>query len=167
MNQAMTPVDWAKRPILENYADLTGRAPRAEYWWYILGIIIAAVVLSVIEGAVGLKGMVLGLYGPLTCLLMLATIVPSLAVGARRLHDTNRSGWWQLLAYAPYTLLLLIGPASGSALGALALAGMISIIAMICAVIVLIFMVLPSKPGANKYGPNPYGEGGGEAVAAE
>lgn len=166
MTNDMTPVDWAKRPIVEKYADFSGRAPRPEYWWYILGLVIAGVVLSIVESILGLRGMVFGVYGPLTCLLMLATIVPSLAVGARRLHDTNRSGWWQLLAWAPYALLFLIGPATGNALGALALAGMISIIAMICAIIVLIFMALPGAPGDNRYGPNPYGGGAGGTVAA-
>jgi uncharacterized membrane protein YhaH (DUF805 family) len=130
MNTNMTPVDWAKRP-LQKYADFTGRASRAEYWWYILGLIIVAVVLSIVESLVGVKGMVIGIYGPLTALLWLATIVPSTAVGARRLHDTNRSGWWQLLAYGPYLILMLIRPAAGSALGAVALAGIVSLIALV------------------------------------
>ena len=92
---SMTPVDWAKRP-LQKYADFTGRASRAEYWWYVLGIIIVAIVLSIIESILGLGKIVLGVYGPLTALLWLATIVPGIAVGVRRLHDTNRSGWWML-----------------------------------------------------------------------
>jgi uncharacterized membrane protein YhaH (DUF805 family) len=62
----MTPVEWAKRPIMEKYADFSGRAPRAEYWWYTLALILAFVVLSIVEGILGIKGMVLGVYGPLT-----------------------------------------------------------------------------------------------------
>lgn len=166
MNPNMSPVDWAKRP-LQKYADFTGRAPRPEYWWYVLGLIIAAIVLSIVEGIIGLKGMVLGIYGPLTLLLWLGTIVPSLSAGTRRLHDSNRSGWWQLLAYGPYALLLLLSPATGAGFGAIALAGIVSLLALICAIVVLVFMVLPGTPGDNRYGPSPYGEAGSAAVAAE
>ena len=165
MNTNMTPVDWAKRP-LQKYADFTGRASRSEYWWYILGLIIVAVVLSIVESLVGVKGMIIGIYGPLTALLWLATIVPSTAVGARRLHDTNRSGWWQLLAYIPYLILLLIRPGAGSALGAVALAGIVSLIALVCAIVVLVFMCLAGTPGDNRFGPPPLGENR-NTVAAE
>lgn len=167
MTQAMTSIDWAKRPIVEKYADFTGRAPRAEYWWYVLGIIVAAVVLTIIEGILGLKGMVLGLYGPLTCLLMLGTFVPSIAVAARRLHDTNRSGWLQLVVYVPYAILLLVRSALGGGFGSMALVGIIGLLAMVCAIVLIVFLALPSAPGDNRYGPNPYGEGAGGPVAAE
>jgi uncharacterized membrane protein YhaH (DUF805 family) len=167
MTNDMTPVDWAKRPIIEKYADFSGRAPRAEYWWYVLAIVVIAVVLTIVEGLIGVKGMVLGIYGPLTCLLGLATIVPSLAVGARRLHDTNRSGWLQLVFYVPYGLMLLVGSMSGGGLGATALAGIIGLIGLVCAVVLIVFLAMPGTPGANRYGPNPYGEGAGGTVAAE
>ncbi|HET6536441.1 MAG TPA: DUF805 domain-containing protein [Sphingomicrobium sp.] len=163
MNPNLSPVDWAKRP-LQKYADFTGRAPRPEYWWYFLALVIASVVLSIIEGIIGLKGMVLGIYGPLTLLLILATIVPSLAVGARRLHDTNRSGWWLLLGIVPYALMLLFRPAAGSPFGAMALFGIASLIALICGIVVLVFMVLPGTPGDNRFGP-PIGES--TTIAAE
>src|SRR3954468_23001946 len=107
----MTPVDWAKRP-LQKYADFSGRAPRAEYWWFFVGIVICYILLTIVESILGIRKMVVGLYGPLTALLWLATIVPSLAVGARRLHDTNRSGWWLLMPFVPYAIALaLAGPA--------------------------------------------------------
>ena len=164
----MTPVDWAKRPVLEKYADFSGRAPRAEYWWYVLAIIIAFVVFSIVESVTGLKGMVFGVYGPLTALLWLATIVPGIAVGVRRLHDTNRSAWWYLLA-VPYVLvaiLAMMALRSGGGMAALGAAGLLSIVGLICAVVLLILMVLPSSPGENRYGPNPYGVDAG-AVPAE
>jgi uncharacterized membrane protein YhaH (DUF805 family) len=166
MNPNMSPVDWAKRP-LQKYADFTGRAPRPEYWWYVLGLIIAGVIVGIVEGIMGLKGMVMGIYGPLTLLLMLATIVPSVAAGARRLHDTNRSGWWLLLAFVPYALMLLLRPAAGSPFGGMALFGIASLIALICGIVVLVFLVLPGTPGENRYGPNPYGGDSGAAIAAE
>lgn len=167
MTEAMTPIDWAKRPIIEKYADFSGRAPRAEYWWYILGIIIVVIVLTIVESILGLKGMVLGIYGPLTCLLWLATIVPSLAVGARRLHDSNRSGWLQLVFYAPYGLMLLVRSMTGGGFGAAALAGIIGLVGLICAIVLIVFLAMPGTPGDNRYGPNPYGEGAGGTVAAE
>ena len=165
---SMTPVDWAKRPIVEKYADFSGRAPRAEYWWYALGLIIAFIVLSIIESITGLKGMVFGFYGPLTSLLWLATIVPGIAVGVRRLHDTNRSAWW-LLLIVPYLLVAILSVMalrSGGGLAALGAVGLLSIVGLVCAIIMLVLMVLPGTPGENRYGPNPYGNATG-AVPAE
>lgn len=167
MNANMTPVDWAKRPI-QKYAELSGRAPRAEYWWYALAIFIVAIVLMVIESLFGLKGMVAGLYGPLTILLWLGTVVPGLAVTVRRLHDTNRSAWW-LLLMVPYLLsAFLLGMAvSGAGLGAMAGAGALGIIGFLCLIALFVFMVLRGTPGENRYGPNPYGGASGDAVPAE
>jgi uncharacterized membrane protein YhaH (DUF805 family) len=176
MNTNMTPVDWAKRPIIEKYADFSGRAPRAEYWWYFLALVVAFVVVSIVESIVGLKGMILGLYGPLTVLLWAATIVPGIAVGVRRLHDTGRSGWWILLPIIPYFLAFVLGGAAmmgaaagGSSAGMMAgagIAGIFLILGAICAIILLVFMVLPGTPGENRYGVNPYRDGMG-TVAAE
>jgi uncharacterized membrane protein YhaH (DUF805 family) len=115
-------------------------------------------------------------YGPLTALLWLGTIVPSIAVGIRRLHDTNRSGWWILLPIVPYCLAFILGgaamvggAASGSGLGMSAgfgLAAIFLFIGFICALVLLVFMVLPGTPGENRYGPNPYGDNAA-AVPAE
>jgi uncharacterized membrane protein YhaH (DUF805 family) len=168
MNTNMTPIDWAKRPILEKYADFTGRAPRAEYWWYILAIIVAEIVVNIIESIIGTNHMVLGVYGPLMLLLVLGTIVPSIAVAVRRLHDTNRSGWWLLLPAVPYCLAFALGGAAmaaGNWAGA-GVAGIFLLIGLVCAIVLLVFMVLPGNPGDNRFGPNPYGETG-EAVPAE
>ena len=169
MTSNMTPVDWAKRPILEKYADFSGRAPRAEYWWFALAMIVAYVVLSIVESIIGINHMVFGIYGPLTALLWLATIVPSIAVGIRRLHDTSRTGWWILLPIVPYCLAFALGGAAlaqGNYAGA-GIAAIFMFVGLIAAVALLVFMVLPSTPGDNRYGSNPYGEGGGERVAAE
>lgn len=164
---SMTPVDWAKRPIVEKYADFTGRAPRAEYWWYGLGIIIVAILLSIIESILGISHMV-GLYGPLSLLLILGTFVPSLAVGVRRLHDTNRSGWWILLPIVPYVLAIVLGgPAmvAGQMSAGAGIAMIMLLIGFVAAIVLLVFMILPSNPGDNRYGPNPYGEGPGAVPA--
>lgn len=70
------------------YADFNGRAGRPEYWWFYLFLLICNLVLSEISAVIGL-------------VFALATLVPSIAAGTRRLHDTGRSGWWQLLWFVP------------------------------------------------------------------
>ena len=153
----MTPVDWAKRP-LQKYADFSGRAPRSEYWWYVLATIIANLIAMVLDSILGLDRAV-GPYGILSTLLMLALLVPGLAVSVRRLHDTNRSGWWVLIAVIPY---LMVGVAAGMAaatgsMAGLGTAGILSILAFIGLIVLLVFMILPGTPGDNRYGPNPLG----------
>ena len=170
MNQ-LSPIDWAKRPI-GKYADFTGRAPRAEFWWYFLAVIIASIVARIIDNILGMN--VMGPYGPLSLILMLGLLVPNIAVAVRRLHDTDRSGWWILLPIVPYCLAFVLGgaammggAASGSAMGMGAGMGIASIFLLIgaaCALLLLVFYCLPGTPGDNRYGPNPYGAG---AVAAE
>jgi uncharacterized membrane protein YhaH (DUF805 family) len=164
---SMTPIDWAKRPVTEKYADFRGRAPRAEYWWYILGAIIVSVIARIIDSIVGLN--VVGPYGLLSLIVMLGLLVPNIAVSVRRLHDTNRSGWWILLPIVPYALaIVLAGPAimTGSVGAGIGIAALLMFVGFICGIVVLVFMCLAGTPGDNRYGPNPYG-GDGVAVAAE
>jgi uncharacterized membrane protein YhaH (DUF805 family) len=72
----------------QKYMDFNGRAKRPEFWWFALFTVLVSVGLSIVSSA-------------LSSLFSLATLLPSLAVGARRLHDTNRSGWLQLLWVIP------------------------------------------------------------------
>lgn len=106
--------------VLKQYAVFTGRARRKEYWMFCLFNLIIAVVLAIIEGVIGSPGIVGMIYS-------LAVLVPSIAVGIRRLHDTGRTGWWLLIALIP-----LIG-----------------------AIVLIIFTVQDSNEGDNAYGPNP------------
>ncbi len=78
------------------YAIFSGRAKRAEFWWFFLFCMIVGLMGSVIDATLGLDAAIGG-NGVFTTLIQLATFLPSIAVGSRRLHDTNRSGWWQLL----------------------------------------------------------------------
>jgi len=129
-------LDWMTMP-LKRYTDFSGRSRRKEYWSFVLGVFIAAVVLGIVEGILGLSGMVGGVYGPLTTIFLLAIIVPSIAVQVRRFHDQDKSGWFVLLALIPF-------------LGGLA---------------VLVFMCLEGTKGANRFGPDPKGGAVGDTFS--
>lgn len=90
--------------VLGKYAVFNGRATRAEYWSFSLVNLIFAVAVALIDllvfGIENGSGLLSGIYS-------LAILVPSIAVTARRLHDTNRSGWWMLLALVPFAGLVL------------------------------------------------------------
>jgi uncharacterized membrane protein YhaH (DUF805 family) len=76
------------RVCFSKYADFTGRASRSEYWWFMLFIVLASAALSMFSDV-------------LSALFALGTLVPSVAAATRRLRDTNRSGWWQLICLVP------------------------------------------------------------------
>lgn len=98
-------IDWTKKVILNNYANFSGRARRKEYWLFYVGYIILSIVASIIDVILGTED-----YGLFQGVLGLALFIPSVAVTARRLHDTDRSGWWQLLWLIPIIgwILLII-----------------------------------------------------------
>ena len=92
--------------LREKYADVNGRAPRSEFWWFVLFIFVVSIVLSLIDAM--LFAPVAGTSGPLSLIFTLITIVPAITVTARRLHDLNRSGWWQLLLLIPLVGFIII-----------------------------------------------------------
>jgi uncharacterized membrane protein YhaH (DUF805 family) len=106
--------------VLKKYAVFSGRARRTEYWMFTLFNVIIAILIGVVEGIVGSPGVLGTIYS-------LAVLIPALAVSVRRLHDTDRTGWWLLIGLIP-----LLG-----------------------AIVLLIFFVLDSQEGENQYGPNP------------
>lgn len=172
----MSPIDWATLP-LKKYADFSGRAPRAEYWWYVLFLIIVMVIAMIIEGIVGLKPYFAN-YGLLTMLVMLGTFIPSLAAQVRRLHDTDRSGWWVAAMWVPYAIGLwsmrsvfaataaldpnnpdpeAINQIAAQSTGSVGMGGLFMLVAVIFGIIILVFLCLKGTDGENKYGPDPYG----------
>jgi uncharacterized membrane protein YhaH (DUF805 family) len=118
-------MDWYLA-VLKKYAQFSGRARRKEYWYFTLFNVIFSVVLSFVDGLTGTFDAESGV-GLLSGLYSLAVLIPSIAVGVRRLHDTGRSAWW---------LLILLIPLVG-------------------VIIFLVFMVLESQEGENQYGPSP------------
>jgi uncharacterized membrane protein YhaH (DUF805 family) len=86
----MNVVNAFKRVVFENYANFNGRASRAEFWWYGLAAVMIGIGTTVIDVILGTT--------VINSLVNLALFIPGTAVATRRLHDTNRSGWWQLIA---------------------------------------------------------------------
>ena len=121
-------MEWATLP-LKRYAEFTGRSRRKEYWMFALLSIGIYIIASILDVLAGLNGMIAGRYGPITVLVALGLLVPTLAVSIRRLHDSDRSGWWLLLGLVP----------------------------MVGEIIVLVFMVLKGTRGANRFGADPKG----------
>jgi len=85
----------AVKACFAKYADFNGRATRTEYWWFFLAVLLGSATASLIAPR-------------FYALFALVTLLPMIAVGARRLHDTDRSGWWQLLALVPFGVILVI-----------------------------------------------------------
>ena len=118
-------MNWVKT-VFRKYATFQGRAQRAEYWYFVLFYVIVYMVLGFLDGSLSRPAEEPS-WGLLSGVFALATLVPSIAVSVRRLHDTNRSGWWMLVMFVP-----LIGQ-----------------------LVMLIFMVLDGTPGDNRFGSNP------------
>lgn len=111
----------AVRAALSKYATFSGRSRRSEYWWFALFNVIVSFVGAGVDAAVG---------RPLfQFVVALALLLPNLAVLVRRLHDTNRSGWWVLIGLIP-----LVG-----------------------SIVLIVFAVQDSQPGTNRFGDSPKG----------
>jgi uncharacterized membrane protein YhaH (DUF805 family) len=161
---------------LKRYAEFSGRSRRMEYWLWTLFLcliwIAFLVVMMAIAGAALMGGggnpvgsiMAMGggilIVAALAFLVWLALLIPSLAVGVRRLHDTERSGWWLggliLLDFASAILRGSVGGALGT---------VFSLAVLVLALVVLVFMCLDGTKGPNKYGPDPKGGVNAEVFA--
>lgn len=124
----LSPIDNYKAVLTNKYSDFSGRARRSEYWWFVLvnagaliGIVVVAGILSAIAKPLGVIGYLLYLV------VALGTLIPGLAVGIRRLHDTGKSGWFLLISLVP-----LVG-----------------------GIILLVFLFSDSSKESNQYGPSP------------
>lgn len=123
------------------YATFSGRAPRSEYWWFVLFAMLLGFVAEIIDLAVN--------SGVIGTLVSLGLFLPGIAVSVRRMHDIERSGWWILLplgAGAPFFVLAIL---FGGSSALIALGG---IAALIGIVILFVFTVTPGTKGGNRYG---------------
>lgn len=91
--------------VMRRYTGFDDRADRTEFWWFMLWTTVITVVLIILDTVLGTGNEYFGL---LEALYTVAAIVPSLAVGARRLHDIGRSGWWQLILLVPIIGLIVL-----------------------------------------------------------
>jgi len=105
----------------KKYAVFNGRAGRQEYWYFVLFNILAYILLSIIAGVIGKIG------ASLLSLYVVAAFLPGMAASIRRLHDTNRSGWWLLITAVPF-----VGP-----------------------IVLLVFLAQESYAVENQHGPMP------------
>lgn len=113
--------------VLRQYVTFHGRARRAEYWWFVLFAFLVSFAASIVDMALLGADLESGSVGIVGGLVSLALFLPSLAVAVRRLHDTDRSGWWVLTFLIP-----IVG-----------------------FVMWLVFMLSDSNPLANRFGPSP------------
>lgn len=170
----------AIRTCFRRYAGFSGRASRPEYWWFFLFLFLGTIVAGILDGLLfgaadvsatygdGAAGVSAGSNGPVGLVFSLGTLLPGLAAGWRRMHDTGRSGLYLL-----YPLIVMAGLGTfGALMGALpgpdgsisavqGVAGILflvgAIVFMISPLLVLWWLTRPSQPGMNEYGPNPYG----------
>lgn len=143
MNQDLSPLSLMFQPF-KKYADFSGRATRMEYWLFTLfnsilitipvftGLILLLIGEETREEALQVVGAIIIGLG---FLVAMATFIPMIAVTIRRLHDTNRSGWFYLLSIIP-------------------------IVNYIGSIVLLVFYCLDGDAGPNQYGPDPKGRGG-------
>jgi len=112
--------------VLKKYAVFDGRSRRSEYWYFVLFNFLISTALTLVDLGIGAYNKKANV-GLLSTIYGLAILIPSIAVGIRRLHDTNRSGWWLLIALIP-----IVGT-----------------------IVLIYFLVLDSDAGENQYGANP------------
>lgn len=121
-------MEWYLNCIKQNYTNFSGRARRKEYWMFTLINLLIVIAFEIVIAILGSMSDVLALVGAIVYLVYaLGVFLPSLAVAVRRLHDTDRSGWWLLIALVP-----LVG-----------------------SIVLLCFLCFDSTPGDNQYGANP------------
>ena len=134
-------MNWMLLP-LRRYAEFSGRSRPKEYWMFVLFVTLASIVIATVDFWLGFgttthivdrepygswASWTYGGGGPLLLLFSIAILIPSLAVVIRRLHDSDRGGWWILIGFVPFV-------------------GMI---------VLLVFMMIGGTRGPNRFGPDP------------
>lgn len=139
----------AIKTCFSKYATFSGRAIRSEYWWFTLFLFLGGFALGLVDAV--LFSAIIADASPISSLFSLATFIPALAVTARRLHDSNRSGWWQI---APMGAFILTALLSVSETYILAFAA--GAFAIVSVGLLLFWLIKRGDVGANQYGPGPF-----------
>lgn len=153
--QAAPPRSFAEaiKVCFQKYATFRGRASRSEYWWFQLFIILLSILGSVLEFGMGRDGQALSaIFG-------IATFLPNLSVSVRRLHDTDRSGWWIggfYLALIPAVVVLGLAAALSDAAmpgaGGALMGGIFGLGVLAYVIAMIVFMASRGTPGPNRFG---------------
>ena len=184
--QDLSPIGWALRPF-KRYAEFSGRSSRAEFWWFFLALFLLYAIMWIVffgamvssiataqnnpsagmMGAIGVGGILVGLF-------WLALIIPTISVQVRRLHDTNRSGWWLggfYLLYVAYFVLMfgslasvMMAAAAGGTASPTPPNPAIFMVTMVLGLAIFVYMIAlivfycqSGTKGSNRFGDDPYG----------
>ena len=115
----------AVKSVFQNYITFTGRAPRSEYWFWVLFVLIVGLVAGILDAMLFPWSSAAG--GPVSLIVTFGFLLPNISVGVRRLHDIDRSGWWLLICLIP-----LVG-----------------------IIVLLVWMCTRGTLGPNRFGPDP------------
>lgn len=167
----------AIKTCFNKYFVISGRAPRSEYWWFSLFLLLIGGTLGIIALVAGAGALISAINGDNTdniagravgalitgliaFIFFLAVIAPSITVLVRRFHDVGLSGWW-IGGY--WIANVAVGAMGGASLAmntnepASGIASFLSLILNLASIGIFVVTLLPSQTGANKYGPNPLG----------
>lgn len=144
----------AIRVCLQKYIVFRGRARRAEYWWFFLFCVLAGIVAEIVDRVVAPTYTATHSSGPVSSGMSLALLLPQLSVFVRRLHDTNRTGWWALVFYV--VLIGLFFAALAAYFNAnISLGGVFCLLIVGLCIWVFVLLAMRGTAGPNRYGPDP------------
>ncbi len=112
--EKLSPAHLWRRAMIDKFANFDGRATRGEYWYvYLINMVLAvfaSVVFSILSWIAGdgFLAIIVRILLVIFYVVSLALIIPGIALAVRRLHDTNRSGWWLLLGFVPFGFIALL-----------------------------------------------------------
>ncbi len=150
---------WMIEP-LKKYATFSGRARRKEYWWFQLFVMLVTMLAFAADAMInGVDALIAGATGYVQAAESLLLFLPSIAVSVRRLHDTDRRGWWLLMPLLP---AMMLGGAIGAELAGVAGAAMWvyggALLLAIAALLLLVWYCSRGTVGDNRFGPDPISE---------
>ncbi len=167
-------MEWMILP-LRKYFQFSGRSRRKEYWMWTLFVIVAGFVLGFVDTMLGFGGEIApvanqspasAIYnallsnGILSNIFTVFTIIPGIAVGVRRLHDVDRSGWWLLSWVAPLLIMsALLFSGNGEGAAVLVIGGIAVLAAAVLGIMIFVWDCTDGTHGPNRFGDDPKDDG--------